>query len=171
MRSASEKHAIVPEEIRSVTAKCLWEELGLPSFGVALQFVWALFMSDSNEDGTSASIARMDEIEVSKWLEIENLNNLALLFFTHSVTGKGVEVLQPTDMMDMGLSDSTEIIGFLKARTKLMGCTEQCRISPYSKACLPEPPATIVDPSELSQSLSAPVTPEASISGSATKKS
>ena len=51
MQSASEKHAIVPEEIRSVTAKCLWEELGLPSFGVALQFVWAVFMSDASEDG------------------------------------------------------------------------------------------------------------------------
>ena len=99
-------------------------------------------------------------------LESENLNKLALLFLTHSVTGKGVEVLQATDMMDMGLSGSNEILGFFKARTKLMGTTEP---APYSKASLPEPPSTILDLPELSPATDGareesftrlPVTPE-----------
>ena len=108
----------------------------------------------------------MDELEVSKWLESENLNNLALLFLTNSVTGKGVEVLQATDMMDMGLSDSKEIHGFFKARTKLMGTTEP---APYSKAMSSKPPSTMLDPPELSSATdeareesftTLPVTPE-----------
>ena len=101
-----------------------------------------------DEDGeVRTSIVRLDELEVSKWLESENLNNLALLFLTNSVTGKGVEVLQATDMMDMGLSDSKEIHGFFKARTKLMGTTEP---APYSKAMSSKPPSTMLDPPELS---------------------
>ena len=171
MQSALDTHAIVPEEIRSVTAKYLFEELTLPSFGVALQFIWAVYMSDASEDWTRmdevrTSIVRLDELEVSKWLESENLNNLALLFLTNSITGKRVEVLQATDMMDVGLSDSKEIHGFFKARTKLMGTTEP---APYSKAMSSKPPSTMLDPPELSSATdeareesftTLPVTPE-----------
>ena len=141
----------------------------MPNFGVALNFIWEMFLSDSKEAGGNPSTALMDDIAVSAWLETENLNELALLFLTNGVTGKGVAVMQPTDMMDMGVTDSAEIMGFQKARAKLLACTEQCQTSPFSKACHAEPPASIAEPSEKSQSLSAPVTPEASTAGSAKK--
>ena len=132
MQSALERQVLIAEDIRSMTAKMLLDELSLPNFGTALHMLWALHLSevsDNDKHSLSVSLAKLDEKDIAQWLESENLLTLSGLFVEQGMTGKAVVVLQAKDLTDMGFTDFKEIESFFKARETLLGNTDEELVS------------------------------------------
>ena len=91
---------IAPDQIRSAPAKVLKDKLSFPSYGMALDF-----KADTNWERVNSPLALLDEVELSNWLESHSLQEFTIPFLQHCVTGKGVEIVESTDLMEMGFTD------------------------------------------------------------------
>ena len=117
----STSHFTTPEDIRSASARILKDRLGFPNYGLALEFRW--FLTEGNLqrlDSGLAPLAAMDELDTSRWLESLDFTDCAIRFLDEGITGKGAEVVQLPDMLEMGFEDSQFCYPFLEVRDKMM---------------------------------------------------
>ena len=67
VQSALERQGLIAEDIRSMTAKMLLDELSLPNFGTALHIVWTLHLSevsDNDKSSLTVSLEKLDENDI-----------------------------------------------------------------------------------------------------------
>ena len=110
------------DDIRAFTSKTLMQALALPNLGRALEFEWALRMSDvrceelQRIDAGRTALSRLNEFQVAELFESLQLPHVGALFLHHHVTGKGVEILDLIDLKDMGFVDAKDIRAVLQVR-------------------------------------------------------
>ena len=111
------------DDIRHFTPSGLVQALALPSLGSALDFVWALCMSDvrcenlQRMDERRTVLSRLTEFEVAELFDGLRLPHVGALLLRHHVTGKGVEILDMTDLREIGLVDVKDIRAVLQVQS------------------------------------------------------
>ena len=132
---------LTPEGIWTVPAKELQSILDLPTYGMALDLKWATTEGNSQRlQCNCAPLAALDEVGISKWLDSVGLVECAIQFLGHSVTGKGAEVVQSTDMKALGLEDTQMMLDFFQARDSFMADVAQTALMTTAAAQPPLPP-------------------------------
>ena len=111
------------DDIRHLTPSDLVQALALPSLGSALDFVWALCMSDVRSENQQRSdkrrtvLSRLTEVEVAELFDGLRFPHVGALLLRHHVTGKGMEILDMTDLQEIGVVDVKDIRAVLQVQS------------------------------------------------------
>ena len=151
-------------DVRSFGAKTVMQVLTLPNMGVALEFDWALRMGDVRSEDSQrldlgrTALSRLTEIEVAALFSGLQRPHVGALFLHHHVTGKGIEILDLTDLQEMGFANVNDIWAVLEvrmpaARSNMYPCTGRLGFdggcsdpSPSISRCAPAPASTLDNP-------------------------